>query len=97
MRHGVWLLAAAVGLAVAGQGHAQLLGFGSNSKRNPQFSGGNRGNTISPYANVSSQFRLGELFPSLNLFSTRGTVGRSDIPNPNSPEYLKLFGYQKLY
>jgi hypothetical protein len=97
MRHGVWILATVVGLTAAGQGHSQLLGFGTNSARTSQFSGGNRTNTISPSAHVSSPFRLGDLFPSFNPFSTRNPIGRSNIPDPNSPEYLKLFGYKKLY
>lgn len=94
MRHGVWILAAVVGLTAAGPGNAQFLGFGSNSSSATQ---GNRANTISPSAHVSSSFRLGDLFPSLSTFTTRNPIGRSNIPNTNSPEYLKLFGYKRLY
>ncbi|MFO0841308.1 MAG: hypothetical protein U0797_02770 [Gemmataceae bacterium] len=82
------MLVAAVGMAAAGNGYAE-----PHSSRQP-FGGSTR---TSPTTYVSSPFRLGNLFPSLNPFSNRTNVGRSTIPNPNSPDYLKAFGYKKLY
>jgi hypothetical protein len=92
MRQGVWLLVAGVGLAAAGQGHAQ---FGMTSSNTSQFRGVTR--TIGSNSYVGSPFRLRDLFPSLTPVRNRGTVGSSSIPDPNSPEYLKLFGYKRLY
>lgn len=92
MRMWVWLAGLMIGLAFAEQGHAQMFGFGGNSSGNGNRSGGfNRSS-----GNVST-FRLRDLFPSIPGFGNRPNTGRSTYPDPNSPEYLKLFGYRKLF
>lgn len=92
MRLGLWLGAAVLGMAaVATDAQAQV---GGSSQRTSVV---NRGNSVAGGTFLSSPFRLRNMFPSLNLFSSRNTVGTADIPNMNSTEYLKLFGYKKLY
>lgn len=96
MRAWVWMLVGAVGLMTAGSSHAQGFGTNNSSVVN-RMSGANRTGNIGPNAHISSPFRLQNLFPSLNPFANRNPVGRSNIPNPNSEDYMKMFGYKKLF
>ncbi len=97
MREGMWLVVAIVGLAWASESQAQF-GFGSsNGGRTTRLSSPAVTGQISPNTHVSSTFRLRDLFPNLNPFSNRNPVGRSSVPNPGSNDYLKNFGYKRLY
>ncbi|MFO0876904.1 MAG: hypothetical protein U0840_05990 [Gemmataceae bacterium] len=99
MRHMIWLLALGIGLVTVSQSHAQLLGFGSNNTSNTnRQSPSNQTGYVHPSNQLSSPFRLRNLFPSLSdPVRNRTPLGRSNIPDPSTPEYFKAFGYRKLY
>jgi hypothetical protein len=99
MRTSIGLVALLVGLAIVSECPAQLFGFGnSRSQQKTRLSAANQTGFIGPTSYLGSPFRLRDLFPSLrSTFSNRNPVGRSTIPDPNSPEYLKAFGFKKLF
>lgn len=99
MRKLLGVMALAVSLCMVGTSQAQLLGFGSNNSSvvNRQ-SPPNKTGFIHPSNQISSPFRLRDLFPSLSgSIRNRTAIGRSNIPDPNTPEYFKAFGFKKLY
>lgn len=100
MRASIWVIGLLTILAVTGRSDAQLFaGFGTNNTPNVnRLSGGHRTGYVNPSAHLGSPFRFRNLFPNFGtIFSNRNPIGRSDIPDPNSPEYLKAFGYKRLY
>jgi hypothetical protein len=98
MRITIGLAALVVGLALAGPASAQQrTGFGFSQTSNvsrlstPQSRG-----YISPANFLGSGFRLRDIFGDWGNISNRHYIGTSTIPRPDSPEYLKAFGFRRL-
>lgn len=96
MRACKWLAAVVVMVAVADCARAQnVAGFGGNSAGSTQTMGTRTGVTRT----VGNSFGLtGILRRFQSSISTRQTINTTpNVPNPASADYLKAFGYQRLF
>jgi hypothetical protein len=57
----------------------------------------NRTFRTGPTASTTSGFNLTNMLQRFrSRINARGSVPGSNVPNPNSPEYLKAFGFKRL-
>lgn len=96
MRVVVAAIALLMGMIAVQDCQAQLLGStGTGATRTGT---ANMRGTVAPSTMLGSGFRLRDLFPSFRgSVTNRNPVGYSVIPDPNTPEYFKAFGYKKLF
>jgi hypothetical protein len=97
MRASVWLAAITLGFVLNGTASAATFsGYGGTppagmSTTPPQ---GAPGIGLGTY--LRNTFNLSRVFAPFHFQSRVNPPGPSVIPDPNSPEYLKAFGYRRL-
>jgi hypothetical protein len=90
MQRFIWLAALLVVLTVTQLGSAQFVAQANNGRSN-------RPTTSAASGGLSNTFRLSNFFPNFSSIKpTRGPV-YSTLPKPGTPDYLKAFGYKRLY
>src|SRR5262245_23135229 len=69
----------------------------SSSNNTGRMSSSVQKNDISLTSFLSSPFRLRDLFRTGPAFSNQHSFGSTKIPTPGTADYLKAFGYKKLF
>jgi hypothetical protein len=95
----VFCLAAFVLALSTAQAEAQLIPFGnSRTGENSRLSVKTQQKNIGPTTFLGAPFRLRDLFRKQTpTFTNRNPVGVSTIPTPGTEEYMKAFGYKRLF
>jgi hypothetical protein len=91
------LAALALALALGGTASAgTLTGFGGTPPPGTSTTppAGAPGLGLGTY--IRNTFSLSQIFRPFQMFSRTQVPGGSVIPDPNSPDYLKAFGYKRL-
>jgi hypothetical protein len=78
---------------------AQLIPFGnSRTVDNSRLSAKTQQQNIGPSTYLGSPFRLRDLFRKQTpTFTNRNPVGITKVPTPGTEEYMKAFGFKKLF
>jgi hypothetical protein len=78
---------------------AQTIPFGnSTTVKNTRLSAATQQKNIGPSTFLGAPFRLRDLFGRQTPpFSNRNPVGFTKVPTPGTEEYLKAFGYKRLF
>lgn len=92
-------LAALVAALWGARAEAQNIPFGtSRTVSNARLSASTQQKNIGPATFLGARFRLRDLFSRrMPPFSNRSPVGLSKVPTPGTEEYMKAFGYKRLY
>jgi hypothetical protein len=96
MRRWYCLAALVVGI-LAVHASAQTIPLGTSTTNTTSKQAAKPPSRIGPTTYLGSSFRLRDLFRSTSPITNRHHIGSSTIPSPSSPEYLKAFGFKKLY
>lgn len=92
MRSGIIPAVLLAAVAVSG---LSAQGFGiSQSSQTSRLSSPAKTGKINPNTVLGSPLRLRDFFPFFHNNYNQHNVGQTVIPNPNSADYLKPFGYK---
>jgi hypothetical protein len=93
MRAAMWTAALLVGLCLAGRASAGGVAV-TGSAVSPGISNASPGVGLTSF--IRGGFGLTNLFSHYRMTAKNQLAGPSSIPDPNTPDYFKAFGYQRL-